>query len=298
MFKDYYSILGISYPSSDDTIRQSHQSKVEELGAESSKPSDPNYQQRVDIEEAFRVLSSSYGLKEAYDEEYSKYLETEDKLTFCVQDIWTKSKIESEHEYVVNRLLQPIPRPISSQEKKKGCGGITLGCLWKILGFILMIIVITAIKTCSKNQMKNALSDSSDYTEKVPKQLPYSTNSNSNFQLNTTSQAEQKLEKMAGDINQSLPRIIDDNITMHAIRIASYALVYEYKVDDDYFDMYKNEVLSNSLQLERVKEMYSDMQPMIDLLIETHRGISYKYICKRSGEINTVDISYEQLAGL
>lgn len=70
MFKDYYSILDLSYPSNNEEIKQAYQSKVQCLGKESSLISSPNYQQRFDVEEAFRVIGSSYSLKKAYDEEY------------------------------------------------------------------------------------------------------------------------------------------------------------------------------------------------------------------------------------
>lgn len=286
MFKDYYSILGISYPSSDDEIRQAHCSRVESLGTDSSNYSNPNYQQRVDIEEAFRVLGASYSLKKAYDEEYSRYLESENKDEFCIQDDWTLSQINSEHNFVVNRLLQPLPT--DNEEQKKGWGGKALGCVGKIFGFFLLMLVIAGVKNCSRKQMRDALSDSSYNTEYVSS--PSSSSSSSN--------AERKLQQTAREINQSLPRRIDDNITHKAISLTSSALVYEYVIDDDFFELYKDQALSSNVQLDNIRALYSDMKPMIDLLLETHRGISYKYICRRSGETNIVEVPYSKLAGI
>lgn len=294
MFKDYYSILGVSYPSSDVEIRQAHHAKVEGLGTDSSNYSNPNYQQRVDVEEAFRVLGASYSLKKAYDEEYSKYLEAEDKDAFCIQDDWTLSQINSEHNFVVNRLLQPLPSSI--EEQKTGWGGKALGCVGKIFGFILLMLVIAGAKTCSRKQMRNALSESSYNTEYVSS--PSSSSSSSSYQVSTTSNVERKLQKTAREINQSLPRRIDDNITHKAISLTSSALVYEYVIDDDFFELYKDQALSSNGQLESIRALYSDMKPMIDLLLETHRGISYKYICKRSGETSIVEVPYSKLAGI
>ena len=292
MFKDYYSILGISYPSSDDEIRQAHYSKVESLGTDSSNYSNPNYQQRVDVEEAFRVLGVSYSLKKAYDEEYLKYMKSEDKDAFCIQDDWTLSQINSEHNFVVNRLLQPLPT--IEEVQKKGWGGKALGCVGKIFGFFHLMLAIAGAKKCSREQMKNALSDSSYNTEYISS--PSSASPIFNYQVGSSSNAERKLQKTAKEINQSLPRIIDDNITLNAISLTFSALVYEYVIEDDFFELYKYPTLSLNGQLDNIRASYSDMKPMIDLLLETHRGISYKYICKRSGEINIVEVPYSKLA--
>ena len=292
MFKDYYSILGVSFPANAEEIRLAHQSKIETLGADSSKPSNPNYQQRVDVEEAFRVIGTSYSLKKAYDEEYAKYIVSEDKHSFSIQDDWILSQINSEHNFVVNRILQPLP--MNSEETKTGWSGKTLSCLGKIFGFFLLILFIAGVKTCSRNQARKALSESYDNTEYV---TPTSSSSATSYVSSTNTNAERKLQKTAREINQDLPRMINDNITQRAITLTPSSLVYVYEIDDDFFEMYRNQALSSSSQLDNIRAMYSDMKPMIDLLLETHRGISYKYICKRSGETNIVEVSYSKLAG-
>ena len=72
MFKDYYSILKLSYPARDEDIKNAYTTLVNTLGADSANPSNPKYQVRVDVEEAYRVLGTSYILKTAYDKEYQK----------------------------------------------------------------------------------------------------------------------------------------------------------------------------------------------------------------------------------
>ena len=83
-----------------------------------------------------------------------------------------------------------------------------------------------------------------------------------------------------------------------AISLTESALVYVYLIDDDYFEMMRDQALSSANQLANIRTMYSDMKPMIDLLVQTHRGISYKYICKNSKETNIVEVSYDDLASL
>ena len=65
MFKDYYSILKLSYPARDEDIKNAYTTLVNTLGADSANPSSPKYQVRVDVEEAYRVLGASYILKTA-----------------------------------------------------------------------------------------------------------------------------------------------------------------------------------------------------------------------------------------
>jgi hypothetical protein len=160
-----------------------------------------------------------------------------------------------------------------------------------------LILFISGVKTCSRNQARKTLSESYDNSEYVTSPS-YSSNTSSSQVTSSSSDAERKLQKTAREINQDLPRKIDDNITQSAITLTSTALIYEYIIDDDYFDMYKDQALSASDQLNNIRAMYSDMKPMIDLLLKTHRGISYKYICKESGKTNIVEIPYSELAGI
>ncbi len=143
MFKDYYSILGISYPSSDDEIRRAHQSKIKNLGDDSSKESNLNYNHRVDIEEAFRVLGTSYSLKTAYDEEY-QYFMTEKINEYEIKDDWLLTRIKQERDFVVNKILNPNHKiPKLSTQEKKSWKMKSLGCLGKI--FIVYVCIITPV---------------------------------------------------------------------------------------------------------------------------------------------------------
>lgn len=104
MFKDYYSILKLSYPARDEDIKNAYTTLVNTLGADSANPSNPKYQVRVDVEEAYRVLGASYILKTAYDKEYQKAI-TEGFETYKTGDDWLLSGIERERAFVVNTIL-------------------------------------------------------------------------------------------------------------------------------------------------------------------------------------------------
>lgn len=294
MFKDYYSILDLSYPSNNEEIKQAYQSKVQCLGKESSLISSPNYQQRFDVEEAFRVIGSSYSLKKAYDEEYPKYLESIEKDSFSIQDDWTLSLINSERNFVANYLSHLMQ---TNQVKKTNWGGKTLGCLGTLMGLFFLVLFVTGVRTCTRKHAQNVFSRSVDNSDNVVKPSSFS-NSICNQLYTSKSNAERKIQNMAREINQDLPQKIDDNITHTAITLSSTALVYEYEVDDVFFEMNKDLALSLNRQCNNIRAMYSDMKPMIDLLLETNRGISYKYVCKISGETYIVEVPYSKLANL
>lgn len=298
MFKDYYSKLGVPFTASDEEIRQAYQSKVEALGEESSWCSSPNYQQRVDVEEAFRVLGASYRLKKAYDEEYSVFLDSEDKESFSIKDDWTQSEINSEHNFVVNHVLHP--QTISGKNTKLSLVSKTLGCLGgclsKILGIFAILFVMALTRTCTRHRMREVLG-LHDNTECVTKQNNLLSNLNCLYPSSNLA-AEQKLKKIVGEMNQSLPRSLNNNVALRAILLTPSALVYEYEVNDDYFTEFKSQILSLNNQIDNIKVLYSDMKPMIDLVLETHRGISYKYVCEKSGESNITEVSYSKLASI
>ena len=259
MFKDYYSILGISFPSNNEEIKQAYCNKVDVLGTDSSKCSSPDYQKRVDVEVAFRVLGASYRLKDAYDEEYQQYTETSDKECFEIKDDWTKSQIKSEIDFVVNRILEPVSAYKGETEGKR-IGSKAIGCIGKIFGFIFLIMVIAGVKTCARKQVRNSFENSYIVPESKDK-----------FTISSNNNSEIELQKAAREINQTLPRKIDPYITHQAISLSSSALVYEYSVDDNYFSKVKDQAHSLDNQLEKIRMMYSDMKPMIDLLIVSKR---------------------------
>ena len=288
MFKDYYSILRASYPSDVNEIQQAYMLRVQELGEESLNPSNLNFQQRVDVEEAFKVLNS-YNVKIAYDEEYAKYVATEDKQSFSIQDSWTLSKIEYAHNIVINSLLKPA----SKGKQKIHLGGKILRFFGKFIVILILIIIYVGIKNCHRLEKRRSASE-------IKEQLGSLSSSNSENTANysNTSETEERLYKTANDINQSLPQRLDNNLTIVKISITSSSLIYVYECDDDFFELYKDQFLSSNNHLEQIRAQYSEMKLLIDLLLETHRGISYKYICKRSSETHIVDVPYSKLAGI
>lgn len=279
MFKDYYSILRLSYPASDEDIRNAYTTIVNTLGSESYKPECTNYQVRVETEEAYRVLGASYSLRKAYDEEYKKAKE-EGFNVYEIKDDWLITGIERERDFVVNKIMSPnynAPKPFDP--KKKGRGMKLLGCLGKVFLVYVALMSFVNISKCSR--------------EKARESYELSNTMNS-----STESAENQLRRFIIEKNINLPQDMDENITTEEVLLESDALVYVYKVDDNFFSEFKEHVMSRNIQLSNLKTVYHEMKPMIDLLVETHRGIYYRYICRESGEISEFKIYYSDLSKL
>ena len=262
MFKDYYSILKLSYPARDEDIKNAYTTLVNTLGADSANPSSPKYQVRVDVEEAYRVLGASYILKTAYNKEYQKAI-TEGFETYKTGDEW---------------LLSGIERPKPFMPKKKGKGMKALGCIGKAFLLYIVLMSFVYISKCSREKARESYELSNT--------------------MNSSQSAENQLRRFIIEKNINLPQNMDENITTEEVLLERDALVYVYKVDDDFFSEFKEHAMSRDIQLKNLKTVYHEMQPMIDLLVETHRGIYYRYICRKSGEISEFKIYYSDLSKL
>lgn len=147
-------------------------------------------------------------------------------------------------------------------------------------GFIVLIFLLALIQV--KKCMRNSVKDSYEKTESY----------------NSTKDADSELKRFAKEENETLPHAINENVTTQAILIEKNALVYVYNIDDDFWAEFKVHAVSRSNQLNNLRSLYLDMKPMIDLLIKTHRGIYYRYICRGSGEVTEVKIYYSDLLDL
>lgn len=278
MLVDFYSILGVSFPSSSEEIQSAYITKKDLLGKDSANSSNPNYQARVDVELAYRVLGASYIMKTAYDEEYEKAKQ----VGFNDYEVAHESllpDIERERDFVVNKLLNPnFKMPKTTTPHEKGWGMKALGCIGKGFLIYLCLVAFVQIKKCSKDSVKESYETPSTYA--------------------TKESAESQLRSFVLEKNISLPQDMDENITTQEVILERDAIVYVYKVNDNFFAEFKDHAFSRDIQLKNLRTVYDKMKPMIDLLIETHRGIYYRYICRESGETTEFKIYYSDLVDL
>ena len=164
------------------------------------------------------------------------------------------------------------------EKKEKSWGMKVLGCLGKGFLIYLGLITFVCVKKCARESVRDSYENQNTYL--------YSEN------------ADSKLSRIASEMNATLPQDMNENVTTQAVLLESDALVYVYKVDDDFFAEFKDHALSREIQLDNLSTAYGKMKPMIDLLIKTHRGIYYRYICRESGETTEFKIYYSDLIDL
>lgn len=276
--KDYYSILGVPSDADSPMIYDSYQKRIAELGEDSRKSSSPNYLSRVDVEEAYRILGASYINKEAYDKEYQQSI-AQGILDFEMGE-WLEEHVKREHDFVINRVLIPDAPQTVEVSTGKEWGMKALGCIGKAFLLLLFLIMIANVKRCSRQAVRDSYGTS--YDTEVP----------------TRSDADRKLQQAARDMNRTLPRKINDDITQYPVELTSSALIYVYGVKESTFIANRDRVASKKDQIANIKAMYSDMKPMIDLLLQTERGISYKYVSSESHTTELVAVTYSELAAI
>ena len=297
ILKDYYSYLGVSADADNATINNAYKSMVEKLGDSSRYSDSSQYESRLNVEEAYRILGVSSSLRELYDEEYNNSISL-GNYEYEIQDDWLLSKIICEHNYVVNQIL--IPNAVPTHDKKWWSMKI-LGCIGKAFGIFILLLLFVSIKHSCGKQMRDTYNETMPTTESLTETPVDAHSINNNLPKiieRNIPDAEKLLQKTAEYVNNGLPKTIDDNVTHVKVLLTATELIYRYKVDDAYFSSVKDMVTSKSYQKESIKTVYSEMKPMIDLLVETHRGISYEYVCKESKKSEKVSIPYEELKDL
>ena len=166
----------------------------------------------------------------------------------------------------------------SNNQMSKKNGLKFLGCIGKTCALFLFLVLI---RTCGSFVGKHL------NKEKGQVEVGKLSNKESFFILQENVQ----------EMNKSFPQKIDEYTTAKGVElnVSIPAFEYQYVVDDNAFMAVKSEVLSKSNQLAEVKSMYSDMKPLIDLLVQARMGLSYVYTCKKSQKSYRVDLSYEDL---
>lgn len=164
----------------------------------------------------------------------------------------------------------------------KGCLAIFGGCLGKIIGFIILVIVLSFVRTCSKSMMRNSLK----YGE--TKVLDGS-----------KEDIDRQLYKTMDELRANLPKKMDEMITQKDV-----------SMDDKYFyyisDMNDAEYPLSSADMATVKQSHTQllqsnipqMKLLIECLIKTNRGLVYRYDGTSSGASKDVVYSTNELSKL
>lgn len=161
-------------------------------------------------------------------------------------------------------------------QQNGGCLSSTGGCLLKVIGtvvfFILMFICNTFVRTCTRQQMKQA---QREYYSNMP--------------------AEERLQNGLREIRASLPHTVDDVTTCTDIELTSDAYTYVYTIDKSIdFATVNFDAFDQQTKAE-IKANKQKMALIAQLCEETGRKICYRYVSARSGSTHTISFLAREL---
>lgn len=169
-----------------------------------------------------------------------------------------------------------------NKEQGNGCLGAAGGCLGKIVGFIILVVVLSFVRTCSKSMMRNSLK----YGE------------------------TKVLDGSKEDIDRQLYKTMDELRAELLIKMDEMITQKDVSMDDKYFyyisDMNDAEYPLSSADMATVKQSHTQllqsnipqMKLLIECLIKTNRGLVYRYDGTSSGVSRDVIYSSYELSQL
>ncbi|MBQ8463913.1 MAG: hypothetical protein IJ544_07350 [Prevotella sp.] len=100
------------------------------------------------------------------------------------------------------------------------------------------------------------------------------------------------------EANKTMPQDLGDGLTMKSVKLAGSNLVYTVGVDEDQMDIAMLEMARDVMKeamIGMVKEGDQDMQFICRLLVETNRGMDFKYVGNTSGKSVNIHLTSSEL---
>lgn len=171
-----------------------------------------------------------------------------------------------------------------NEVKESGC--VLGGCLGKVLGFILMVILMMCAKTCGRTMMRST----------------YKNNTSSvNVNMSKSEKAEltAQLYKVMGELRANLPQQIDPVTIQKDVQMDKYYFYYICDLDDSQMEFANADmsILKNT-QAEGLKQILPNMKVLVKSLIETDRGLVYRYHGTASGITRDIAFSKNELTNM
>lgn len=161
-----------------------------------------------------------------------------------------------------------------NNNEEKGCLGQLGGCLGKIIGFIILLLVLTFVKICSKSMMRNSMKYGQ--TETI---------------LDNKADIDSQLYSTMVEMRASLPQPLDEKTIMKDVEMDEDYFYYVTDVDDSDYDLSSAEPKAmKTAHREYLKTIVPKMKLLIECLIKTDRGLVYRF-CGTSSGIST-EITY------
>lgn len=165
-------------------------------------------------------------------------------------------------------------------DNNKGCLATAGGCLLKIIGFMLFIVVLGYVRTCSKSSMRNMLQSEQRMNAAESKE-----------------DIDRKIYSTMDELRAQLPQQIDVFTKMKDVAIDDHYFFYilDYEDSDDHLSNADAATMKEAHQ-QLLKENIPQMRVLVETLIKTNRGLVYRYCGTSSGVCVDIKYSKEELS--
>lgn len=164
----------------------------------------------------------------------------------------------------------------------KGCLAIFGGCLGKIIGFILLFLVMAGAKSCSRSMMRNRLQYGETQSIDGSKE-----------------EIDRLLFKTMDDIRAELPIQTDEMITQKDVGMDDRYFYYICDMNDADYPLSSADMAAvKQLHTQVLKTNIPQMKILIECLVNTNRGLVYRYDGTSSGVSKDVTYSSDELSQL
>lgn len=157
----------------------------------------------------------------------------------------------------------------NEEQQNGGCLSGVGGCLIKVVGgialFIVMFVGNTFIKTCTRQQMRQARGE---YYANMP--------------------AEERLQNGLKEIRKALPQYVDDVTTCTDVELTEEAYTYVYTIDESVDFASIDFCAFDSQTRAEIMAGKHKLAVLAQLCEETGRKICYKYVSAKSGATHTI----------
>lgn len=172
------------------------------------------------------------------------------------------------------------------ENKTKESGCVLGGCLGKVLGFVLMVIVMMCAKTCGRTMMRSTYKNN---TSSV----------NVNMSDSEKDRLTAQLYKVMDELRANLPHQIDPITIQKDVQMDKKNFYYICDLDDSQMDFANADIsILKNTQAEGLKQILPNMKVLVKSLIETDRGLVYRYHGTSSGVTRDIAFSKNELTNM
>ena len=171
-----------------------------------------------------------------------------------------------------------------NQPEKKGFGRKIGGCFIKVLGFVATVVCLTCISLCSKTctRMMINMNQASQKAE-----------------YNSKSTIDKVLKNEMEHVRKNLPYKIDYITVAKDVELDDKYFYYILEIDDTKTDLFSVDIQSQKdFHRKNVLKEFSTMKPFVKRLIETNRGLVYRYNAASSDAVKHFVYSKEDLQNM